>query len=335
MTRVLQPNFPRALRHVRRARGKSQEALDVVSGFVHRFTALPGVEGVGHTRHVFGLEVAQHTIFHVAQIAGVDEQNLALAVLPPVAAGFALGEKPDAGRYLCVGEQLARQGHHAFHQVTRRIWSVAFNQGFANVAFVICVAAHRAIGQEQGHAAVRGQVVHHVLQPREVGIAVGGHAVLPAHVAILYAFFPRLHVEGRIGHDEVGPQVGVLGAGVGAGRLLAEVVVQATDGHVHAGQAPGGGIGFLAVDADLTHLATVLFHETFALHEEAAAAAAGVVYAALVGLQHFHDERDNALGRIELTTPLASGDAEFTQEVFVDVAQDVLGLERAVVEGDG
>lgn len=133
-------------------------------------------------------------------------------------------------------------------------------------------------------------------------------------------------------HDEVGAQVGVLGAGVGAGGLFAEVVVQATDGHVPAGRAPSGGVGFLAVDADLAHLATVRFHEMFALHEEATAAAAGVVHTALIGLQHFHNQRDDALGCVGLAAALAGCNAEFTQEVAVDVAEDVLGLQRAVVE---
>jgi hypothetical protein len=38
------------------------------------------------------------------------------------------------------------------------------------------------------------------------------------------------------------------------------------------------------------------------------AAAAGVVHPALEGLQHFDDERDDALGCVELAAALAGGD---------------------------
>jgi hypothetical protein len=40
---------------------------------------LPGVKGVSHFGDVFGLEVAQHSVFHVAEVAVVDEQGFALA----------------------------------------------------------------------------------------------------------------------------------------------------------------------------------------------------------------------------------------------------------------
>ena len=79
-------------------------------------------------------------------------------------------------------------------------------------------------------------------------------AVFPARVVVLYAGVPLLHVEGRIGHDEVGAQVGVLVVGKGVGGLLAEVEVNAADGHVHGGQPPGGGVGFLAVDGEVAEL---------------------------------------------------------------------------------
>jgi hypothetical protein len=73
-------------------------------------------------------------------------------------------------------------------------------------------------------------------------------------------------------------------------------------------------------------LAAVLQHEALALHEEAARAAAGVVHAALEGFEHFDDQADDALGRVELAAALAGGNREFAEEVFVDVAEDVLGV---------
>lgn len=174
-----------------------------------------------------------------------------------------------------------------------------------------------------------------MLHPREVGVAGGRHAVLPAHVFVFHPFVPVLHVEGRIGHDEVGAQVRVLRAGVGAGRLLAEIEIHAPDGHVHRGQAPGGGVGFLPVDRQLPDAPTMLFDKALALHEKAAGAATGVVHPALEGFEHFDDEADDALGRVELAATLAGGNREFAEEAFVDMAEDVLGLERFVLEGHG
>ena len=51
------------------------------------------------------------------------------------------------------------------------------------------------------------QVVDHVLHPGVVGVAGGRRAVLPAHVLLQLRRAPFLHVEGRIGEDEVGLQV--------------------------------------------------------------------------------------------------------------------------------
>ena len=141
---------------------------------------MPGVEGVGHLFDVIHGEVAQHAVLHVAKLAGVDEQELAAPVALLLVQGQAVaivaGEQPDAGRDLGIGEQLAGQGHHAFH-------IVVLDQLLADFAFVVGVGAHGAIGQQQGHAAGRGQVVEHVLQPGEVGVALGWGAGDPARVA--------------------------------------------------------------------------------------------------------------------------------------------------------
>jgi hypothetical protein len=94
---------------------------------------------------------------------------------------------------------------------------------------------------------------------------------------------PVADVEGRVGQDEVGAQVGVLVAGEGVGGLAAQVEVDAADGQVHRRQAPGGGVGFLPVDGHVAQLAAVGLDELFGLHEHAAGAAAGVVHLAVVG----------------------------------------------------
>ena len=61
----------------------------------------------------------------------------------------------------------------------------------------------------------------------------------------------------------------------------------------------------------------------------------GIVDAALVGLEHLDDERDDGFRRVVLPALFAFRDGELAEEVFVNVAEDVLGVERVVMEGDG
>src|SRR5690606_30132449 len=276
------------------------------------FATLPGVEGISDFGDIVLAEVAQYPIPHKTQVTGIDKQELLSSVtflfVTNHAVGLVPGQEPDAGGDLGVGEQLAGQGDHAFHQVL-------FHQPLADFAFVVGVGAHGAVGQQQGHAAGGGQVVNHVLHPGEVGVAPGWGAVLPAHVIGQGLTPPVLHVEGWVGHHEVGAQVRVLVVEEGVGVLLAEVEVDAADGHVHGRQLPGGGVGFLAVYGDVLLLfggvvvlfLGVLFNELVAGDKETAGTHGRVIHAAGVGLEYFHDQGDDALGGVVLATLLALG----------------------------
>ena len=114
-----------------------------------------------------------------------------------------------------------------------------------------------------------------------------------------------------------------------------EVALEAADGEVHLGQAPRGGVALLLVDGDVAEAAAVLLHEALALHEHAARAAAGVVDAALVGLDHLDQQLDHAARRVELAAALALGAGEAPEEVLVDAPEDVLGATVFVAHGDG
>ena len=65
--------------------------------------------------------------------------------------------------------------------------------------------------------------------------------------------------------------------------------------------------------------------ELLAADEHAARAAAGIVDAALVGREHFHQHAHHPRGRVELAAALALGAGEAREEVFVDAAKGVLG----------
>ncbi len=74
--------------------------------------------------------------------------------------------------------------------------------------------------------------------------------------------------------------------------------------------------------------------EFLGLYEHAGRAAARVVYAALVGLDHFDEELHDAARRIELAAFLALGARELREEVFVDSAEHVLGSALGVADAD-
>src|SRR5262249_48957086 len=128
----------------------------------------------------------------------------------------------------------------------------------------------------------------------------------------------------RIGKDEVGLEVGVEVTKEAIRGLGPEIGVDSPDGEIHAGQAPGGGVGLLAVDGEILSAAAVLLDEAIGGDEHAARAAAGVENPAAEGLQHGNQELDDALRRVELAAALTLGRRESAEEVFVDPAEDVL-----------
>ena len=118
-----------------------------------------------------------------------------LAAVAAFAVVLVLRQEPEADGNLRAVEKLAGQRHHAVHEV-------GLDDGFADVAFAGLIGRHAAVGQHEAGHAVRREVVDEVLHPGEVGVALGRHAVLPAHVVVLAE--PVGIVEGRIGEDEVG-----------------------------------------------------------------------------------------------------------------------------------
>ena len=118
------------------------------------------------------------------------------------------------------------------------------------------------------------------------------------------------------------------------GGLLAEVGFDAPKGQVHVRQPPRRRIGFLAEDGDVGAPAAVGLGEALRLYEHAAGAAAGVVDAAAIRLQHLDQHADDAARRVELAAELALGRGELAEEVFVHPPQPVSGLGPVVLEAD-
>jgi hypothetical protein len=90
-----------------------------------------------------------------------------------------------------------------------------------------------------------------VLDPGEVGIAHGRHAIAPAAVLPQDIAGPVGDVEGRISEDVVEAFVGESVADQRAFGVPADVGEDAPDGEVHAGKAEGGVVTLLPVDGDV------------------------------------------------------------------------------------
>src|SRR3546814_17485237 len=86
---------------------------------------------------------------------------------------------------------------------------------------------------------VGGKWVEDVLQPAEVGVALGRDAGDPARVVGDLVAAPVGDVERRVGQDVVGAQGLVLVVGEAGAVALADVAVQPVHGQVHQAQAAG------------------------------------------------------------------------------------------------
>src|SRR4051794_11779754 len=120
-------------------------------------------------------------------------------------------------------------------------------------------------------------MVDKVLDPCKVGVAWRRSAKLPADVGPQALATPVAVVEGRVGEYIVGAEVFVEVAVEGVCVLRAEVGINASDGEVHPGEAPGSGVGLLAVHADIADASIVMAHELLGLHKHAPGTAARVV----------------------------------------------------------
>src|SRR5690606_4670569 len=108
-------------------------------------------------------------------------------------------------------------------------------------------------------------------------------------------------IKRRVGENVIEAQVAQLVLVEAALVVPANIGVDAAHGEVHLGQTPGGVVALLAVDGDIADTPAMLQHEFLALHEHAAAAAAGVVDAALIGLEHLNQYPHYRLRGVKLT----------------------------------
>ena len=133
----------------------------------------------------------------------------------------------------------------------------------------------------------------------------------------------HIHVERRIGHDEIAlapDGMDILVEGV----RFPDVSFQTVDGEVHLGQPDGCGGLLLAVESDLVAgLLPLPLDEVAGLHEHAARAAGGVENDAVVRFDDIHDGLDQGRRSEELAAVLRPLHGELHEEVFVDAPEDI------------
>ena len=129
------------------------------------------------------------------------------------------------------------------------------------------------------------------------------------------------------------------------GVAVGDLAVNAADGEVHLGEPPGRVVRLLTVDRDVGFLSLwglaavavpvgMRVDELDRLHEHARGAAAGIVDATAIGLDHLDQELDHAAWRVEFAALLAFGARELGEKVLVDAAEHVLGAGLLVTDTD-
>ena len=129
--------------------------------------AAPCVEGLGDEGNLLAGQFAVGAIDHMAEIAGVDEQDFAALA--------SARKEPQADGDLRAVEQLPRQGDHALDQIR-------FDQLLADRHFGGGAGGHGAVGEHESRHAAGREMVNDVLHPGEVRVAARRRAEAPARV---------------------------------------------------------------------------------------------------------------------------------------------------------
>ena len=233
-------------------------------------------------------EFTMGTVYHHAHFPCIDEKHLARIL-------FLAIEEPDANGDRYVVEQLV--GHS-----NNTLYEVSLNEPPADITLTATLGSERTIGKNKSDTACWRKMMHHVLNPRIVGIALWWHTIFPTDIVCQTTGSPVFHIEGRIGHDEVELLGGVLVITETVTPTVAKVCLQTADGKVHVCHLPGVGVELLTIDGDIAQVTLMLLNELGTLHKHTARTTGRVIDAAFKGLKHFYDGTDNAGRGIEFST---------------------------------
>jgi hypothetical protein len=115
---------------------------------------------------------------------------------------FVLREEPEADGNLRAVEELARERDHAVHEV-------GLDEGAADFALADWLEDMLPLARTKPAMPLGREVVDEVLDPGEVGVALHGGTPSRRQRTSSFLAEPVRVVEGRVGEDVVGAQVGV------------------------------------------------------------------------------------------------------------------------------
>ena len=166
-------------------------------------------------------------------------------------------------------------------------------------------------------------MVHHVLYPREVCIALGRNAIVPTQVVLQPIAAPILQIKRWVSQNEVEPLILMQIVEERICVARAQIGINTTNGQIHRSHLPSGGIALLPENRQVIDVACMPANELGRLHEHATRTAARVIHATMIRLDDFHQRAHDAGRRIEFTGILTFRLGELSQAILVGTPQDI------------
>ncbi len=257
-------------------------------------------------------------------VPGIQHEHLILTL-----GGLRLVEMPELTRNRPRVKEVGADRDHDVH-------GAGLNELAAHLGFTMPGTAGLR-GHDEPRAPLRPEVAVEVGDPQVV--AVGDLLVLvdarqaerQAAVGLHLLRVHHVHVERRVGHDEVAganerfPVTQLMDVLV-KGVRLADVALEPMHGQVHLGQADGGGGLLLAEEGHALHrLLPPPLDKVAGLYEHAARTAGGIEDDAMVGLDDVDDGLHKRRRGEKLAVVLRPLHGELHQEILIDAPEDIAG----------
>ena len=127
----------------------------------------------------------------------------------------------------------------------------ASTMALADFALARLLAGERTVGQHEARDAVGREVMDEVLHPGEVGVAAGGTPYRQRSPERSLSPPQSLSLKGGLASTKSALRPGCRSSWKLSAHLRPEICLDAADGEVHLGEAPGGGVRLLAEDRDV------------------------------------------------------------------------------------
>src|SRR3990172_5779024 len=112
--------------------------------------------------------------------------------------------------------------------------------------------------------------MNEMLHPRKVCISSGRNSEFPSYVIPQEFPFPVAVIKRRIRKDKIRFQLLMCVIQETSFVVPLDIRINTPNGKVHLAQAPGGLVGFLSINSDISYSSFVSFYEFLTLHEHPA-----------------------------------------------------------------